>query len=77
MAAFYVLLGILLYFAPTIIAAVRKTKANVKQVVVINLLLGWTFIGWIVALVMSLSDTGRQATVQVNIHNSQEGNTLP
>jgi uncharacterized membrane protein len=74
MGAFYVILGILLYFTPTIIAAVRKTKANVKQVVVINLLLGWTFIGWIVALVMSLSDTGRQPTVHVTVNNSNGGN---
>ncbi len=38
------------YFVPTIIAMVRK-KHNVTAIFLLNLLLGWTFVGWIVALV--------------------------
>ena len=42
------------YWAPTIIAAARG-KANAGGVIVVNLLLGWSGIGWIVALAMALS----------------------
>lgn len=42
------------YLLPWAIAATRG-KANTGTIFWINLLLGWTFIGWIVALVMSLS----------------------
>ena len=43
-----------LYFLPTIVAAVRKTE-NIGWVVLINVLLGWTLIGWAVALAMAVS----------------------
>lgn len=44
----------LLYVLPTIIAAFRQ-KANVAPIILVNVLLGWTFIGWIVAMVWALS----------------------
>jgi hypothetical protein len=40
------------YFFPTIVAAARKVP-NQGSVFVINLFLGWTLIGWIVALAMA------------------------
>jgi hypothetical protein len=40
------------YWLPSIIAAVRKVH-GIGQIVVVNLFLGWTAIGWIVALVMA------------------------
>lgn len=40
------------YMLPWAIAASRG-KANHGAIAVINLLLGWTFVGWIVALVMA------------------------
>jgi hypothetical protein len=46
------ILLIALYFLPTIIAANRHVP-NVGSVVVINIFLGWTLIGWIVALAMA------------------------
>lgn len=42
-----------LYFLPAIIAAIRRSRAN--PVFVVNLFLGWTFIGWVVALAMAVS----------------------
>jgi hypothetical protein len=45
--------GLVLYFLPTIIA-VKRQKANVTPIVLVNLLLGWTVIGWIIALIWSL-----------------------
>ena len=41
------------YFIPSIIAAVRQ-KTNLVAIGVFNLLVGWTVIGWIVALVWAL-----------------------
>lgn len=45
---------IAVYIAPTATAYQRKTK-NKVQVLMVNLLLGWTFIGWFVALIMAYS----------------------
>ncbi|HET7441721.1 MAG TPA: superinfection immunity protein [Terriglobales bacterium] len=42
--------GFLIYFLPTIVALVRH-KQNVVSILLLNLFLGWTLIGWIVALV--------------------------
>lgn len=43
-----------LYFLPTILANANK-KRNADAIFVLNLLLGWTFIGWVVALVWAVS----------------------
>lgn len=40
-----------LYFLPTIVAKTRKVE-NAAPTFIINLFLGWTFIGWVVALAM-------------------------
>lgn len=42
--------GFVIYFLPTIIALVRH-KRNTVSILLLNLFLGWTFIGWIIALV--------------------------
>jgi hypothetical protein len=44
---------IILFFLPTIIAMFRQ-KSNVGPIIVINLFLGITGIGWVVALAMSV-----------------------
>ena len=49
------LFSICLYFVPTIIAVVRK-QPNSLAIFIVNLLLGWTVIGWVVALVWSVID---------------------
>lgn len=43
-----------LYFLPTILAAVRQ-KRNLLAIGALNFFLGWSFIGWIVALIWALS----------------------
>ena len=47
--------GFVMYFLPTIIAAVRS-KRDVVSIAVLNIFLGWTLIGWIVALVWALKE---------------------
>ncbi|MDD5339450.1 MAG: superinfection immunity protein, partial [Dehalococcoidales bacterium] len=47
------LLGIVLYFLPTIIALARH-HINSLAIFVVNFLTGWSFIGWVIALVWSV-----------------------
>lgn len=46
---------LVLYFVPSVVAAARKAKAT-APVVVINVLLGWTVLGWVVALAMAFGE---------------------
>ena len=43
-----------IYFLPTSIASSKKHK-NTGAIAVINLFLGWTFLGWVIALAIALS----------------------
>ena len=47
---FLVMIGVPLYFAPCIIACLKWHRQRVP-IFLLNLLLGWTFIGWVAALV--------------------------
>lgn len=49
------LIGVLAYFLPTIIAASRGHR-NAAAIFMLNLFLGWTFLGWVVSLVWSFTD---------------------
>jgi hypothetical protein len=49
-----------LYFVPTVIAVVRKHR-QIAPIILINLLLGWTVIGWIAALIWSVASFNREA----------------
>lgn len=42
--------GFVMYFLPTIVALVRS-KRDITAILLLNLFLGWTGIGWVVALV--------------------------
>ncbi len=52
---FILVLLLTLYFAPAITAFFRYHR-NRAPILVINLFLGWTFIGWVVALAMSVTN---------------------
>lgn len=52
---------LLLYFVPTVIAAISGKK-NTMAIFVLNLLLGWTFVGWVVALVWSFTHENRSSS---------------
>lgn len=47
-----------MYFVPAVIAVVRK-HSNALPIILVNLLLGWTFLGWVAALVWSMTDNTR------------------
>lgn len=52
------ILGLGVYFAPTLIAGLRR-HPNLAPVLVVNLLLGWICIGWVIALAWALSAIDR------------------
>jgi cation transport ATPase len=60
-----VILGLIVYFLPTIIG---RKKANVGAIFVMNLLLGWLFIGWVIALVWACTKDVKPNQVTV-VHN--------
>jgi hypothetical protein len=45
---------LLVYFLP-FVCALSRNKRNSGAIFALNLLLGWTFIGWVVALVWALT----------------------
>ena len=47
---FLLVLGLAVYFIPTMVAIGHK-KRNTDSIFVLNIFLGWTLIGWVVALV--------------------------
>ncbi|MEN8613689.1 superinfection immunity protein [Dehalogenimonas sp. THU2] len=47
------IISLVIYFLPTTIAIARKRR-NTGAIFLLNLLLGWTFIGWVVALVWAV-----------------------
>jgi hypothetical protein len=51
---FFILPGLALYFLPTIIAAARH-KRNMLGITLLNVLAGWSLIGWVIALVWAFS----------------------
>lgn len=56
-----------LYFLPVLVSVIRKT-GNAIAVFLVCLFFGWTFLGWIVALIMAF---GRPAnTTIVNVHQA-------
>lgn len=68
--SFAVLLYILafLYFIPTVIGIIRKHH-NLIGLIALNVLLGWTVIGWVGALIWSLLRSSKSQTV---IHHYTE-----
>lgn len=51
---FALIAAVITYFLPAIIAVARR-KRNWGAIFALNLLAGWTFLGWIAALVWALT----------------------
>ena len=52
MKAILILIAFFIYFIPTIIAWDKQCGGGVA---VLNIFLGWTFIGWVAALIWAVS----------------------
>lgn len=80
MEAFFII-SLVTYFLPTLIAGFRNHN-NLNSIVVINLFLGWTILGWIVALVWSVANSPVQPSNSAPIPptespTSEDGTPLP
>lgn len=53
MSIFWAIFLVVLYFCPAIMAYQAKKKDK-SAILALNILLGWTFIGWVIALVWAL-----------------------
>jgi Superinfection immunity protein len=60
----------LLYFTPTVIAILRHHH-SLAAVIALNCLLGWTFVGWVVALVWAFSNGSHPVVVNVQQTTAQ------
>jgi Superinfection immunity protein len=56
---------VMAYMFPTFIACIRRVP-NTGSVAIINIFLGWTFIGWVVALAMAASSSRPSVTTYVS-----------
>ncbi len=54
-----VLFSLLVYFIPSVVAIKRKHNNSVS-ILILNIFLGWTFLGWVLALVWSFTDNVRR-----------------
>jgi hypothetical protein len=59
-----VLLGVAMYFLPSLVAIERR-KQNGAAIFLLNLLLGWTLLGWVVALVWATTRDAQLLTMTV------------
>jgi hypothetical protein len=58
---FFGVIGLLLYFIPSLNACGRKHK-NRAAIYALNFVAGWTFVGWVVAMVWSCTKDVEGAT---------------
>ncbi len=56
--------AVVLYFIPAMVA-VERGHRNTVAICVLNVLLGWTLLGWVVALVWAFTSNSEQADVSV------------
>jgi hypothetical protein len=49
----FVSFGFVMYFLPSVIALARS-KRDITAILLLNVFLGWTMIGWVVALIWAV-----------------------
>lgn len=69
----FIAVAIYLYFIPAIYAS-RKNRRDTMPILVLNVLLGWTLVGWVVALVWAARDDS-PASVVVQSPTALDGDT--
>jgi hypothetical protein len=53
----------LLYFVPAIVAGTRRHR-NRMAITVLNIFVGWTFIGWVIALVWACTSNVQDGSMR-------------
>ncbi len=72
----YFIVYLIIYFLPTIIALLSGCDRT-GSVFLMNLFLGWTFIGWIWAFVWAVSPNRQQQNIVINNHVSADRTINP
>jgi hypothetical protein len=72
MGAIFLVLLFLLYFMPSIVACSNKHH-QAGAIFVLNLLLGWTFVGWVVAAVWCSTKPAKQPTIIIRDERPRRG----
>ena len=62
---FSILVFIFIYFFPSIIAN-KQERDNLGAIFILNLLAGWTFIGWLAALIWAMTKAENEMPVNNN-----------
>lgn len=52
--ALALIIGLCVYFIPVIVAYIRK-HYDIIPIAILNIMFGWTFLGWLAALLWSLN----------------------
>jgi hypothetical protein len=68
----HVIIALLFYCAPSIIAGIRKHR-SLYAIIAVNLLFGWTVIGWIWAFIWALANTHNGP---INVRTLSQARTL-
>lgn len=50
-----ILIGLFFYFIPSTVANIRN-HSKFTSILILNVFLGWTFLGWVVALVWACTE---------------------
>lgn len=61
---------VVFYFLPSMVAAGREHH-NFKSIFVVNIFFGWTLLGWVICLAMSVSRVSRE-----HLHELGQRNTI-
>jgi hypothetical protein len=69
LAIAFITVMLCLYLIPSVVAIIRKVP-NIGSVIVINVFLGWSIIGWVVALAMAARSTPPVHQVIVHQHEA-------
>lgn len=64
--------GLILYLIPSLVAAARNNH-NSGAIFILNLLAGWTFLGWLVALIWAFTTPAPAQVIVINNPDQREG----
>lgn len=60
MDTLFLVVGIVLYVLPGCIASIREHR-NKMAIWALNIILGWTFLGWVVSFIWSLTNPSKES----------------
>ncbi len=60
-----IIFALTVYFFPALVAIVRE-HGNAASIALTNFFFGWTFVGWVVALIWAFSDNSRKTYYPAN-----------